>query len=145
MYKKKWEHPELILAALIGKGKDKNKFSRMGILPNSKSGELALKLFRCYRSHHALVGGKNKQIQHWIHTQNKGTQGTPVEQILRVNFSTCNRIPGCYERKKRILKLIMIMYSYEKTQSVENLVTSFNCSTYEYKNKPSRKQHHLFH
>jgi len=66
-------------------GKNRSAFSRGGISPDSKSGELALMLIRCYRSLHALVGGKSEQIRHWMHTQNKGTQGIPVEQISRID------------------------------------------------------------
>lgn len=76
-----------ISTAYLGRviGKNRSSFSRSSISPNSKSGELALMLIRCYRSLYALVGGKSEQIQHWMHTQNKGTQGVPVEQILRVD------------------------------------------------------------
>jgi len=66
-------------------GKNRNEFSRDSIRPDSKSGELALMLIRCYRSLYVLVGGNSKQIRHWMHTQNKGTQGVPLEQISRVD------------------------------------------------------------
>jgi len=66
-------------------GKDSGTFSQTGISPDSKSGELALMLIRCYRSLYALVGGKSEEIHHWMHTRNKGTQGVPVEQISRID------------------------------------------------------------
>jgi len=66
-------------------GKDRSSFSRGGIKPDSKPGELALMLIRCYRSLYVLVGGNTEHIQHWMHTQNKGTQGVPAEQIARVD------------------------------------------------------------
>jgi len=66
-------------------GKDRSTFSRSGIRPDSKSGELALMLIRCYRSLYVLVGGNSEHIRRWMHTQNKGTQGIPVEQVLRID------------------------------------------------------------
>lgn len=66
-------------------GKDRSAFSRGGVKPDSKSGELALMLIRCYRSLYVLVGGNREHIHHWMHTQNKGTQGVPAEQIARVD------------------------------------------------------------
>ena len=66
-------------------GKDRSTFSRGGISPDSKPGELALMLIRCYRSLYVLVGGNNEHIRHWMHTQNNGTQGIPAEQISRVD------------------------------------------------------------
>jgi len=66
-------------------GKDRSAFSRGGISPDTKPGELALMLIRCYRSLYVLVGGNTEHIQHWMHTLNKGTQGVPAEQIARVD------------------------------------------------------------
>ena len=66
-------------------GKDRSTFERTDISPESKSGELALMLIRCYRNLSVLVGDNSEHIQHWMHTQNKGTQGIPVEQISRVD------------------------------------------------------------
>lgn len=65
-------------------GKDRTVFSRGKILPETKSGELALMLIRCYRSLYALVGGDRKQMQHWMHTPNSHTDGVPAEQIKSV-------------------------------------------------------------
>ena len=71
---------------ILGKviGKDRSTFSRGGIQPDSKAGELGLMFIRCYRSLYALVGGDPEKICHWMHTYNKGTQGVPVEQIQTV-------------------------------------------------------------
>lgn len=64
-------------------GKDRTSLSR-GLDPQSKSGELALLLIRCYRSLHVLVGGKQADIKHWMHTQNSHTNGIPSAQIKSV-------------------------------------------------------------
>ena len=49
--------------------------------PNSKSGELALLLIRCYQNLYVLVGGEASSIRHWMHTRNHHTSGIPAEQI----------------------------------------------------------------
>ncbi|MDH3326173.1 MAG: MbcA/ParS/Xre antitoxin family protein [Gammaproteobacteria bacterium] len=69
--------------AEIGKiiGKDRTSLSR-GLDPESKAGELALLLIRCYRSLFVLVGGKDDDIKHWIHTENFHVGGIPAEQML---------------------------------------------------------------
>jgi hypothetical protein len=64
-------------------GKDRTTLSR-GIDPHSKTGELALLLIRCYRSLYVLVGGKQADMKHWMHTTNLHTGGTPAEQIQSV-------------------------------------------------------------
>jgi len=76
-----------ISTAYLGKiiGKDLKSFKSTGINPESKSGELALMLIRCYTSLYSLVGDNNEHIQHWMHTRNDSTQGIPVEQILRID------------------------------------------------------------
>jgi len=64
-------------------GKDRTSLAR-GIDPQSKSGELALLLIRCYRSLHVLVGGDQGNIKHWMRTENNHTNGIPAEQIKGV-------------------------------------------------------------
>lgn len=64
-------------------GKDRTSINR-GLDPNSKSGELALLLIRCYRSLFALVGGQQADMKHWMHTENLHTGGIPAEQIKTV-------------------------------------------------------------
>ena len=68
-------------------GRDRTSFAR-GLEPASKSGELALLLIRCYRSLFALVGGRPKDMRHWMHTLNRDTGGVPAEQIKRVQGLT---------------------------------------------------------
>ncbi len=70
------------LAAAIGK--DRSTLARGRIDPDSKTGELALLLIRCYRSLYALMGGDQEHMRHWMHTQNLHTGGVPAEQIRSV-------------------------------------------------------------
>ena len=63
-------------------GKDRTSISR-GIDPESKAGELALLLIRCYRSLYVLVGGKTDDLKHWMHTENLHVGGIPAAQILK--------------------------------------------------------------
>ena len=64
-------------------GKDRTSLHR-GLDPDSKAGELALLLIRCYRSLYVLVGGKEGDMKHWMHGENLHTQGVPSEQIKHV-------------------------------------------------------------
>lgn len=61
-------------------GRDRTSIAR-GLDPQSKSGELALLLIRCYRSLYALVGGRPEDLRHWMQTPNQDTGGVPAEQI----------------------------------------------------------------
>ena len=65
-------------------GKDRTTISRGLVDPDSKAGELALLLIRCYRSLYAIVGGKDEHIKHWMHTNNRHTGGIPSEQVQSV-------------------------------------------------------------
>jgi len=66
-------------------GRNRSSISRNGIDPDSKSGELAAMLVRCYRSLYALTGGKNEDMQHWIHTPNHAfAEQKPAELAKRV-------------------------------------------------------------
>ena len=65
-------------------GKERTVFSRSKIAPDTKAGELALMLIRCYRSLYALVGGDRDQMRHWMHTTNHHTGGVPAEQVKSV-------------------------------------------------------------
>jgi hypothetical protein len=65
-------------------GKDRTVFTRGKVSPDTKAGELALMLIRCYRSLYALVGGDRSQMQHWMHTPNSHTGGVPAEQVKSV-------------------------------------------------------------
>lgn len=64
-------------------GKDRTSIRR-GLDPDSKAGELALLLIRCYRSLHVLVGGQPVDMRHWMRTDNRHTGGVPAEQIRSV-------------------------------------------------------------
>lgn len=65
-------------------GKERTVFTRGKIAPDTKAGELALMLIRCYRSLYALVGGDRDQMRHWMHTPNSHTGGVPAEQVKNV-------------------------------------------------------------
>ena len=65
-------------------GRDRTVFSRGGVDPASKAGELALLLIRVYRSLYALVGGQASDLKHWMRTENRHTGGVPAEQVKSV-------------------------------------------------------------
>jgi len=64
-------------------GKDRTSIRR-GLDPDSKAGELALALVRCYRSLYVLMGGKPEDLRHWMHTENRHTGGVPAEQVKTI-------------------------------------------------------------
>jgi hypothetical protein len=66
-------------------GRDRTAIYRSGVDPHSKAGELALMLIRLYRSLYVLVGGKQRDLRHWMHTANRHTGGVPAEQIKTVS------------------------------------------------------------
>ena len=70
--------------AELGKiiGKDRTSLAR-GLDPESKPGELALILIRCYRSLYVLVGGKSEDMKHWMHTRNIHIGGIPAQQVMK--------------------------------------------------------------
>lgn len=70
------------LAAIIGR--DRTSISRRGIDPDSKAGELALLLVRCYRSLAVLVNDDAGQLRHWMSTRNVHTGGVPAAQVRDV-------------------------------------------------------------
>ena len=65
-------------------GRDRSSISRSGVDPESKSGELAKILIRCFRSLAVLVDDNPEQIRHWLETPNGHTGGTPREQLQTV-------------------------------------------------------------
>ena len=65
-------------------GRDRSSLSRSGVDPDSKAGELALLLVRCFRSLAVLVDDDEDQIREWLNTPNRHTGGTPLEQIRTV-------------------------------------------------------------
>ena len=70
------------LARIIGR--DRSSISRSGVAPESKSGELALLLIRCYRSLAVMVDDDTGQIRHWMASPNRHTGGIPREQLQTV-------------------------------------------------------------
>jgi len=70
------------LGEVIGRGR--TDISRGNVDPDSKPGELALLLIRCYRALYVLTGGDAGAMKHWMHTQNHHTGGIPAEQIRSV-------------------------------------------------------------
>lgn len=70
------------LAAVIGR--DRSSISRAGIAPDSKPGELARLLLRCYRSLAVLVDDDEGQIREWLGMPNRHTGGVPREQLQAV-------------------------------------------------------------
>jgi hypothetical protein len=66
-------------------GRDRTLFSRGGLDPETKAGELALLLVRLYRSLFALVGGEAEGLKHWMRTENLHTGGIPREQVKSVS------------------------------------------------------------
>ena len=65
-------------------GRDRSSLSRSGIDPESKAGELAMLLIRCFRSLAVLVDDNDAQIREWLTTANRHTGGVPAEQLLTV-------------------------------------------------------------
>ena len=65
-------------------GRDRSSISRNGIDPDSKVGELALNLIRVHRGLFALVGGKQQDLRHWMHTENRHLGGVPAERVKSV-------------------------------------------------------------
>ena len=69
----------------IGQAIGRGRTSLSGpIAPESKPGELAALLVRCYRSLYVLVGGDEVAMGHWMTTRNLHTGGVPAEQVLEV-------------------------------------------------------------
>jgi hypothetical protein len=65
-------------------GRDRSSISRAGVDPDSKSGELATILIRCYRSLAVMVDDNPQQIREWLGTPNRHTGGVPREQLQTV-------------------------------------------------------------
>lgn len=75
------------IGVVIGRGR--TAISRRDpIVPEDKTGELALLLIRCYRSLFVLVGGDGEPMRHWMHTANRHTGGVPAEQVRSVQGLT---------------------------------------------------------
>jgi hypothetical protein len=64
-------------------GRDRSSFSR-GIEAQTKAGELALMLIRCYRSLYAMVGGDDETMKHWMRTHNNYFNDLPVNLVKKI-------------------------------------------------------------
>lgn len=62
-------------------GRDRSSISRSGIDPDTKAGELAMLLVRCFRSLAVLVDDNEAQMREWLSTPNLHTGGVPREQL----------------------------------------------------------------
>ena len=73
--------------AELGKaiGRDRSSISRSGVDPDSKAGELATLLIRCFRSLAVLVDDNESQIREWLAAPNSHTGGIPVRQLQSVS------------------------------------------------------------
>lgn len=65
-------------------GRDRSSISRNGIDPDSKAGELATWLIRCYRSLAVMVDDDEASIRHWMETPNHHVGGVPRERLKSV-------------------------------------------------------------
>lgn len=65
-------------------GRDRSSISRSGVDPNSKAGELAKILIRCYRALAVMVDDNPEQIREWLSTPNRHTGGIPEQQLRSV-------------------------------------------------------------
>lgn len=65
-------------------GRDRSSISRAGVDPESKSGELAKILIRCYRALAVMVDDNQDQIREWLATPNRHTGGVPEQQLRTV-------------------------------------------------------------
>ena len=65
-------------------GRDRSSISRSGVDPDSKAGELARLLIRCYRSLAVLVDDNADQMREWLSTSNRHTGGVPAQQMRSV-------------------------------------------------------------
>jgi len=66
-------------------GRNRTTIVRNGIEPSTTNGQLALLLIRIYRGLYVLVGGRNEDMKHWMHTKIYTLQGVPAEMITNVS------------------------------------------------------------
>lgn len=66
-------------------GRDRSSISRAGVDPDSKAGELARILIRCYRALAVMVDDNPAQIREWLSTANHHTGGIPAQQLQSVD------------------------------------------------------------
>lgn len=58
---------------------------RHGLDPDSKAGELALLLIRCYRALYVLVDGEQQAMQHWLNTYNHHLDAVPRQLLTSIS------------------------------------------------------------
>jgi uncharacterized protein (DUF2384 family) len=68
------------LSAVVGK--HRTTIDRTGLDPKTKEGELALLLLRLYRSLHALCGGDQDLMRHWMEQPNHHLNKQPPRLLL---------------------------------------------------------------
>ena len=66
-------------------GRDRSSISRSGVDPDSKAGELAKLLIRCFRSLAVMVDDNEEQMREWLATPNSHTGGVPSQQLQSVS------------------------------------------------------------
>lgn len=77
------------LSAVVGK--HRTSIDRSGLDPQSKEGELALLLLRAYRSLHALCGGDQSLMRHWVDHPNHHL-GEQPPRLLLTRIEGLNRV-----------------------------------------------------
>lgn len=68
------------LSAVVGK--HRTSIERTGLDPKTKEGELGLLFVRVYRSLHALMGGDQALMRHWMEHPNRYLGEQPPRQLL---------------------------------------------------------------
>ncbi len=62
-------------------GRNRTTIVRNGVDPATTSGQLAMLLVRIYRGLYVLVGSREQDMRHWMHTQIGTLQAVPAEMI----------------------------------------------------------------
>ena len=65
-------------------GRNRTTIVRNGVDPSTPNGQLAMLLVRIYRGLYVLVGGRDDEMRHWMHTRIRTLQGVPAEMIRDV-------------------------------------------------------------
>ena len=68
------------LSAIVGK--HRTSIERTGLDPKTKEGELGLLFVRVYRSLHALMGGDQARMRHWMEQPNRHLGEQPPRLLL---------------------------------------------------------------
>ena len=66
-------------------GRNRTTVVRNGVNPGTPNGQLAMLLVRIYRSLYVLVGGRDDEMKHWMHTRIGSLQGIPAQMIQDVS------------------------------------------------------------